>query len=286
MLILSCFCCTDDAELPLRDSSFVNQYGVKRTSWIFKSKELMFKSASSIPEGSLVYVSEGSEAFFRTPKGWSKLLLEDSETYLVGDDPSVSTERNQAPSDESQAAIQSVPTKISHRIPSIRLVALNTPLTGDMNGIAGIDLQCYRQSQEAKLHGTFRAFLSSSTQSLASIVKRTDRGLPMVNLKGQLLAKSWNSLFSKDGTSNFNTMKFPIYTFSGQNVMMNSTWKYKAAWHGIKRGLSPNQDCQDWRTASSLSEGFASPPAAGKFLTEDRHSCSDPLIVLCVENTF
>ncbi|XP_042326996.1 collagen alpha-1(XV) chain-like isoform X1 [Sceloporus undulatus] len=279
---------SDDTEQLLRDSSIVNQYGVKRTSWIFKSKELMFKSASSVPEGSLVYVSEESEAFFRTPKGWSKLLLEDSETYLAGDDPSVSTERNQAQSDESQAAVQSAPTKISHRIPSIRLVALNTPLTGAMNGIAGIDLQCYRQSQEAKLHGTFRAFLSSSTQSLASIVKRTDRGLPIVNLKGQLLAKSWNSLFSKDGTYNFNTMRFPIYTFSGRNVMMDSTWKYKSAWHGIKQrgGQSPKQDCQDWRTASSLAEGFASPPAAGKFLTEDRRSCSDSLIVLCVENTF
>ncbi|XP_062813992.1 collagen alpha-1(XV) chain isoform X2 [Anolis carolinensis] len=279
---------SDDAELPQKDSSTGSQYGFKSTSWTFKSKELMFKSASSIPEGSLVYVSEGNEAFFRTPKGWSKLLVDDSEMALVGDDPSVSTERNQAPRDERQTAIQSAPIKMSNRIPSLHLVALNTPLTGDMNGIAGVDLQCYQQSQEAKLNGTFRAFLSSSTQSLFSIVKRTDRGLPIVNLKGQLLAKSWNALFSRNGTLHFNSMRFPVYTFNGHNVMTDPTWTHKAAWHGVKlRGNhSPNQDCQDWRSASSFSEGFASPPAAGKFLTKDKWSCSASLIVLCVENTF
>lgn len=52
-----------------------------------------------------------------------------------------------------------------------------------MSGIRGADLQCYRQSQEARLYGTFRAFLSAPSQDLASIVKRTDRTLPIVNLK-------------------------------------------------------------------------------------------------------
>ncbi|KAJ7313561.1 hypothetical protein JRQ81_005051 [Phrynocephalus forsythii] len=280
-----------DSELTPKDSSSGNQYGFKRSAWFFTSKELMFKSASSIPEGSLVYISKGNEAFFRTSKGWAKLLLKESESLLAGDDPlAVSTERNSGQKDESQAATQTAPARISKRIPSLRLVALNVPLTGDMNGIGGADFQCYRQSQEAKLRGTFRAFLSSSTQSLVSIVKRTDRNLPVVNLKasdtGQLLAKSWNSLFDKDGTSHFNSMGNPIYTFNGRNVMMEPMWTSKAAWHGAKQqgGSSRNQDCQDWRTASSQSEGLASPPASIKFLAESRRSCSDPLIVLCVEN--
>lgn len=67
--------------------------------------------------------------------------------------------------------------------PQLRLAALNVPLTGDMSGLRGADLQCYRQSQEAQLYGTFRAFLSAPTQDLVSIVKRTDRNLPIVNLK-------------------------------------------------------------------------------------------------------
>ncbi|KAL8175961.1 UNVERIFIED_CONTAM: hypothetical protein K2H54_016039 [Gekko kuhli] len=178
--------------------------GMQRSTFVFKSKELMFKSTSSIPEGSLVYVSEGSEAFFRTPKGWSKIMLEDSDSLFAADDPSVPTERNQehlkqrdqgttpattsrvtslVQKDEARATTQIAPTSISKRIPSLRLVALNVPLTGNMNGMRGADLQCFQQAQEAQLYGTFRAFLATSTQDLVSIVKRTDRDRPVVNLK-------------------------------------------------------------------------------------------------------
>lgn len=33
------------------------------------------KASSAVPEGSLVYVREGSNAFLRTPAGWSRLLV-------------------------------------------------------------------------------------------------------------------------------------------------------------------------------------------------------------------
>ncbi|KAJ6660716.1 hypothetical protein lerEdw1_017713 [Lerista edwardsae] len=72
-----------------------NKYSESRPTWIFKSKELMFKSASSVPEGSLVYISEGSEAFFRTEGGWSRLLLADLESSFIGDDPLVPTDKDQ-----------------------------------------------------------------------------------------------------------------------------------------------------------------------------------------------
>jgi len=42
---------------------------------VFRSKELMLKSSSAVPEGSLVYVREGNNAFVRTPRGWSRLLV-------------------------------------------------------------------------------------------------------------------------------------------------------------------------------------------------------------------
>ncbi|KAJ6660718.1 hypothetical protein lerEdw1_017715 [Lerista edwardsae] len=143
-----------------------------------------------------------------------------------------------------------------------------------MDGIRGADQQCYRQSQEEKLNGTFRAFLSSSTQSLVSI--------------GQLLAKSWSSLFNGKDTSYFNNKKFPIYTFNGRNVLADPMWTQKAAWHGIKQwgGLSSNKDCHDWQTASIESKGLASPPTGGKFPTAEMRNCSESLIVLCVENVF
>ncbi|ETE68671.1 Collagen alpha-1(VIII) chain, partial [Ophiophagus hannah] len=182
-------CFDSDIEPPIKDSPDKSQNGYKHPTWTFSSKELMLKSASSIPEGSLVYITEEAEAFFKTPKGWKKILL--------------------------------------------RLVALSFPLTGNMRGISGVDLQCHRQAQEANLQGTFRAFLSGDTQSLMSVVKRTDRNLPLVNLKGQLLAKSWNSLFTTHGNSGFNPMEYPIYAFNGLNVMTDPTWTYKAVWHGL-----------------------------------------------------
>lgn len=47
----------------------------QRQTWVFRSKELMLKSGSTVPEGSLVYVREGSSAYLRTPTGWSRLLV-------------------------------------------------------------------------------------------------------------------------------------------------------------------------------------------------------------------
>ncbi|XP_050790723.1 collagen alpha-1(XV) chain-like isoform X4 [Gopherus flavomarginatus] len=255
-------------------------------TWVFKSKELMFKSSSSVPEGSLVYVRDGNSAFIRTPRGWSKLLLEDSDSILAGDDPSVSTEHRQVPKEESQAATGILPTSIIPRVPSLRLVALNFPLPGDMNGLSGADLQCHRQSQEAQLSSTLRAFLSSPTQNLVSIVRRTDRALPIVNLKGQRLAKTWNSLFGGDGAARFNALRFPIYTFDGRNVLTDPSWAHKAIWHGssLRGHRAPKEDCQGWR--ASLAEGFASPLTEGKLLAEQRHDCSNSLVVLCVEISF
>lgn len=47
----------------------------QRQTWVFQSKEVMLKSGSAVPEGTLVYVREGSSAFLRTPTGWSRLLV-------------------------------------------------------------------------------------------------------------------------------------------------------------------------------------------------------------------
>uniref|UniRef100_A0A8C8SAT2 Uncharacterized protein n=1 Tax=Pelusios castaneus TaxID=367368 RepID=A0A8C8SAT2_9SAUR len=275
-----------DAESPQRDAHN-SQADSRHHTWVFKSKDLMFKTSSSIPEGSLVYVSDENSAFIRTPKGWSKLLLEDSESILAGDDPSVSTDHQQVQKEGSRAAPGILPTRITPRVPSLRLVALNFPLPGNMNGISGADLQCYRQAQEAQLYGTFRAFLASASQDLASIVKRTDRALPVVNLKGQLLAKTWHSLFEGDGATHFNSLRFPIYTFNGRDVLTDPIWTHKAIWHGSSpRGhQAPKEDCQGWRS-SSLAKGFATPLSKGKLLTEQRCDCSNSLVVLCMEINF
>uniref|UniRef100_A0A8C9MZ23 Collagenase NC10/endostatin domain-containing protein n=1 Tax=Serinus canaria TaxID=9135 RepID=A0A8C9MZ23_SERCA len=165
--------------------------------------------------------------------------------------------------------------------PQLRLAALNVPLWGDMSGIRGADLQCYRQSQEAGLYGTFRAFLSAPSQQLVSIVKRTDRTLPIVNLKGQLLAKSWSSLFG--GAA----LRGPIYSFNGRNVLADPLWPRRLAWHGStpRGGHASRWDCQGWRN-SGTAQGMASALGEGRLLAGQRHNCSAPLAVLCIEVAF
>lgn len=65
----------------------------------------------------------------------------------------------------------------------LRMAALNEPFTGDMRGVRGTDYACYRQARKAGLKGTFRALLTSRVQNLDSIVRYSDRNLPVVNLK-------------------------------------------------------------------------------------------------------
>jgi len=53
-----------------------------------------------------------------------------------------------------------------------------------MRGISGADFACYRQSRQAGLRGTYRAFLASKLQDLKSIVHRAeDMNVPVVNLR-------------------------------------------------------------------------------------------------------
>lgn len=69
-------------------------------------------------------------------------------------------------------------------VSQLHLVALNSPLKGDMRGIRGADFQCYQQARAMGLTATYRAFLSSHLQDLATIVRKADRtNMPVVNLR-------------------------------------------------------------------------------------------------------
>ncbi len=53
-----------------------------------------------------------------------------------------------------------------------------------MRGIRGADFQCYQQARSMGLTATYRAFLSSHLQDLATIVRKADRtDMPVVNLR-------------------------------------------------------------------------------------------------------
>lgn len=131
----------------------------------------------------------------------------------------------------------------------LHLIALNSPKTGDMQGIKGVDHQCFLQAQANGLKGTFRAFLSSRLQDLYTIVRKDDRDrLPVVNLKvsitlsirfysmysvdflpkllclpqDEVIFSDWESIFSdSEGRISDNTR---IYSFDGRDVLNDDAW--------------------------------------------------------------
>ncbi|NWT75093.1 COFA1 protein, partial [Prunella himalayana] len=165
----------------------------------------------------------------------------------------------------------------------LHLVALNFPLSGDMRA----DFQCFRQAQLAGLTSTYRAFLSSHLQDLATVVRKTDRHhLPVVNLQGETLFSNWESIFDGNG-GQFN-IHVPIYSFDGRNVMTDSSWPQKIIWHGsTANGIRlVSNYCEAWHTADMGAMGQASPLNTGKLLDQKVYSCNNQFIVLCIENSF
>ncbi|NXN97327.1 COFA1 protein, partial [Rhinopomastus cyanomelas] len=165
----------------------------------------------------------------------------------------------------------------------LHLVALNLPVSGDVRA----DFQCFQQAQRAGLTSTYRAFLSSHLQDLATVVRRADRyHLPVVNLKGETLFSNWESIFDGNG-GQFNA-EVPIFSFDGRNVLTDPSWPQKVLWHGsTAHGIRlVSSYCEGWRTAAAGALGQASPLETGKLLDQKVYSCSHQFIVLCIENSF
>ncbi|KRY85055.1 Collagen alpha-1(XV) chain [Trichinella pseudospiralis] len=98
----------------------------------------------------------------------------------------------------------------------LHLIALNDPFTGNMHGVRGADFACYHQARAAGFTTTFRAFVSSQVQDLDKIVHHSDRGTPVVNLRGQVLFNSWDDMFRDGGA--FFSLNTPIYSFDRKDV--------------------------------------------------------------------
>lgn len=66
----------------------------------------------------------------------------------------------------------------------LRLVALNTPLTGDLGSIHSVNKRCRLQAQAMGIRDEYRAFLSHHLQDLIDIVQPPYRtSMPIVNLR-------------------------------------------------------------------------------------------------------
>uniref|UniRef100_A0A3Q2FUQ8 Collagenase NC10/endostatin domain-containing protein n=1 Tax=Cyprinodon variegatus TaxID=28743 RepID=A0A3Q2FUQ8_CYPVA len=232
----------------------------------FKTVQALTRETQRAAEGTLAYVSQkGGELYVRARNGWRKIpvgtmFVSFRFTFLY---------------------------VILISVQWLHLVALNAPLKGDMRGIRGADFQCHQQARSRGLTSTYRAFLSSHLQDLATIVKKADRNdLPVVNLRGEVLFTSWNSIFSGNGGV-FNPST-PIYSFDGRNIMTDPAWPEKQVWHGsttVGIRLTTNY-CEAWRTGDMAVTGQAALLQTGRLLGQHPRSCSNSYIVLCIENTY
>lgn len=190
----------------------------------------------------------------------------------------------------NSASINSKPDPGLKWYPSmLRMAALDRPRSGNMEGINSINYACYREATKAGMRGMFRAFLASNDRSLENIVRYTDRDLPVVNLRGEILFKSWSDIFQDNRESVFSQERI-LYSFNGENVLNSTQWPIKSYWHGaghawgVSEPTSPGT-CDQWRSDSSLAVGLATKigDPASHILAPHRVHCNKQLIVICVE---
>uniref|UniRef100_A0A1A8RD40 Collagen, type XV, alpha 1b n=1 Tax=Nothobranchius rachovii TaxID=451742 RepID=A0A1A8RD40_9TELE len=268
----------------------------------FRTVQALTRQMHHAVEGTLAYLSEtDGELYIKVQNGWKKIPLskliqleptssEASQSLSRPEDWSRHQRvRSQELQDSSRGyqASYNVPLRSINSVPSLHLVALNAPLRGDMRGIRWADFHCYQQARSVGLTSTYRAFLSSHLQDLATIVRKADSNhFPVVNLRGDVLFSSWVSIIS--GSGGIFDPSTPIYSFDGRNVMTDSAWPEKLVWHGSSPAgirLTSNY-CEAWRTADMAVTGQAALLQTGLLLGQHARSCSNHYIVLCVENTY
>ncbi|XP_018027671.1 collagen alpha-1(XVIII) chain [Hyalella azteca] len=161
----------------------------------------------------------------------------------------------------------------------LRVAALNEPVSGDMKGQKAADFSCYRQARSAGLTGSFRAFLADSS-GITSLVRSTLQNLPLVNLRGETILSSWQDLSLTGGLF----LEAPkIYSFDGQNVAESERWPNKYVWHGATRRGEKADNCNAWTSSAAMRVGHASSLQSMQLLAQEKISCDNPLVVLCVE---
>ncbi|XP_054167998.1 collagen alpha-1(XV) chain-like isoform X2 [Oppia nitens] len=240
------------------------------------------KRAIAYPLGTLAFISDEQALLIRMNGGWQYVQL-GSVVHSSSDFNQISV--TTTTSTTASSLLNSQIETLSENSMRLRMASLNIPLSGDFHGIRGADYECYRQSRRANMRGTFRAFVASRVQNLDSIVRYKDSKLPIVNIKGEILFHSWKDIFTGAGAP----FPFPpkIYSFDGRNVLTDYSWPQKLVWHGADRSGVRNSEayCDAWNSNSMGKMGLASSLISGKLLDQEKYSCNNAFIVLCIEAT-
>ncbi|MCA9665714.1 MAG: DUF1554 domain-containing protein [Myxococcales bacterium] len=163
---------------------------------------------------------------------------------------------------------------------SIVLVALDNAITGNLGGVAGADALCAQAASNAGSAGTYRAFLSSSTQDARDLVAPAKRALPVLDTRGVMLFSSWNEIFTRNEWRD----NARIDTFNGTLIEDSGPWFDSDAWTGTRRDgtLASGHTCNDWTSAASNDNGTAGELDLRQLLDQDHDDCSRTLALVCV----
>lgn len=164
----------------------------------------------------------------------------------------------------------------------IILAALNEPHPGDLGGISGANALCAAQAQAAGVPGTWKAFLSSSTQNVKDLITGTNATtIPVVNLQGGQMYSYWDYIFI---TSLWSSAGYYMYTFAGTTV--NSSFCSDGdGWTGsLSSGsVATSYTCNDWTTSVSPNYGRNGELDERYLLKQETALCSASLAVVCVQ---
>uniref|UniRef100_A0A8C5GKJ3 Collagenase NC10/endostatin domain-containing protein n=2 Tax=Gouania willdenowi TaxID=441366 RepID=A0A8C5GKJ3_GOUWI len=153
-----------------------------------------------------------------------------------------------------------------------------------MMGLDMANRMCYEQAKAMGLSTNYRAFVSSNRQDLVYVVYPGFReSLPVTNLRGDVMFRSWRSIFSGSGAPI--NARIPIYSFDGRDVLADPFWPQKIIWHGsTNRGVRlVDKHCETWRTDHVSVMGQSSNLTSGLLLGQYTRSCSNQYVVLCIE---
>jgi hypothetical protein len=163
----------------------------------------------------------------------------------------------------------------------IVLVALNNGHTGNLGGLAGANTLCQNEATAAGLTGTYKAFLSTTTQDVRDLIPTASASQPVYNSKGQELFSSWSSIFygAKWGSGE------TIYAFDGKKVDENTgaspEWTAAECWHGTTfNGTAHINTCTDWTVTTG--SGACGEIDTNQLMSAWSRLCSSNRAVICV----
>ena len=119
---------------------------------------------------------------------------------------------------------------------------------GDLGGLAGADATCQAEAAAAGLSGTYKAWLSDSSDSPAT--RFSTAGGPFILVNGIVVASAWGDLIQ-------GAIRYPImYTAAGDRLE-----DYIEVWtntnpFGERNSDNPGHSCQDWYDNTDDNVGY------------------------------